>query len=531
MQKASIAGFFVSVNSRNSSIPVCNLTGTHFKCGQFLATTSPSCMKLLWFRQDLRLTDNPALVEASQTGQILPIYILDDLTPDNKAMGSASRVWLYQALTDLNKQLDGQLRLFKGDAQQIVNQLSEELPIEAVHWNRCYEPWRIARDKQLKHQLQALDIAVHSHNSGLLWEPWEVTKKDGTPYRVFTPYYNNGCLAAHSPRQPLARPTKLNIADVELSGALELDELGLIDDSPGRINQGKPWPEQVSNHWQISEAGAQQTALEFFDQGLGSYRKGRDFPALRSVSRLSPYLHWGQISPHQLWYQSLAFEAAAPDNANGAHFRRELGWREFAHSLLYWFPQLPDQCLQGQFDRFPWSGNPEGLRAWQRGQTGYPIVDAGMRELWQTGYMHNRVRMVVGSFLVKNLLVDWRHGRDWFWDCLFDASLANNSMGWQWIAGCGADAAPYFRVFNPVTQGEKFDALGSYTRLWVPELGKLPNKYLHRPWDAPPTLLESCDIHLGSTYPKPIVDLKESRIRALEAYASIKQQAYASIKQ
>ena len=272
-------------------------------------------------------------------------------------------------------------------------------------------------------------------------------------------------------------------------------------------------------HWHIGEDHAQDRLQEFVDHGLKDYKEGRNFPAQQNVSRLSPHLHFGEISPNQAWY-------AAKQKGKGQnmdHFLSELGWREFSYSLLYHFPKLPRKNLQAKFDKFPWRNDKRLLRRWQQGQTGYPIVDAGMRELWQTGYMHNRVRMIVGSFLVKNLLLHWHHGERWFWDCLVDADLANNSASWQWIAGCGADAAPYFRIFNPVTQGQKFDAAGEYTRHFVPELKDLPDKFLFNPWQAPPGVLNEAGVTLGKTYPEPVVDLKLSRERALQAFASLKK--------
>ena len=276
----------------------------------------------------------------------------------------------------------------------------------------------------------------------------------------------------------------------------------------------------MASHWQIGEAAAVTRLYDFVDGGLNGYKDGRNFPARPHTSRLSPHLHWGEISPNMAWYAAIEKRDQAGFDNDIDVFLSELGWREFSHSLLYHFPHLPRQNLQSKFDSFPWQSDDNNLRAWQQGKTGYPIVDAGMRELWETGYMHNRVRMIVGSFLVKNLLLHWHHGEAWFWDCLVDADLANNSAGWQWIAGCGADAAPYFRVFNPITQGTKFDADGSYTRRFVPELAALPNKYLFSPWDAPALELQAAGITLGNEYPKPVVDVKQSREAALAAFAT-----------
>lgn len=459
-----------------------------------------------WFRQDLRLSDNPALHSAAQQGEVLPIYILDDENADEHRMGGASRWWLHHSLTSLNDSLEGNLQIYQGKADEILPKLVKEYKIEAVYWNRCYEPWRIARDKRIK---DALEVKVHSFNGSLLWEPWDVLKADGTPYRVFTPYYRNGCLQAEAPREPLKAPDGLKFAQ-DKNNKTTLDSLSLLP----KID----WHDQLVPHWEISENAAQDRLYSFLEEGIENYKEGRNFPAKHHVSRLSPYLHFGEISPNQVWHVA----NARHDGPNVKHFCSELGWREFSYSLLYHFPELARKNLQSKFDAFPWREDKQALERWQRGQTGYPIVDAGMRELWQTGYMHNRVRMIVGSFLVKNLLLHWHHGEAWFWDCLVDADLANNSASWQWIAGCGADAAPYFRIFNPITQGQKFDPDGEYTRHYVPELKALPQKYLFSPWEAPQQVLKEAGITLGEDYPTPIVEVKPSRERALEAFQSIK---------
>jgi len=462
-----------------------------------------------WFRQDLRVSDNPALTEASKKGSVLPIYILDDDNAETHRMGGASRWWLYHSLNSLKKSLAGKLSVYIGDPEKILLNLAKENHIKAVYWNRCYEPWRIRRDKIIKSALTENNIEVKSYNGSLLWEPWEILKKDGTPYKVFTPYFRNGCLNALTPRVPLPKPKKLTLHD-NASNNLKLDELNLLPKIP--------WHKQIEPHWNIGEKAAQKKLNAFTLNGLENYKQGRDIPASNSVSRLSPHLHFGEISPNQAWYAAKNNE----DSDDLDRFLSEMGWREFSYSLLYHFPDLPRKNLQSKFDAFPWLENDTYLRAWQRGQTGHPFIDAGMRELWQTGYMHNRVRMVVGSFLVKNLLLHWHHGERWFWDCLLDADLANNSASWQWVAGCGADAAPYFRVFNPVIQGEKFDAEGVYTKRFVPELINMPKKYLFCPWEAPIEVLQKAGVVLGKNYPEPIVDLKQSRIRALDALKSTK---------
>jgi len=457
---------------------------------------------ILWFRQDLRLDDNPALVAAMRDGAVIPIYILDDDNADAWAMGGASRVWLHHALDDLNQQLNGQLKVYKGRAETVLSALKPD----AVYWNRCYEPWRMQRDEELKKTLKSRGVHVESFNGSLLWEPWEIFKKDGTPYRVFSPFYRKGCLMAPPPRVPVAKPDRLVLEEgYHDPKSCSLDELNLLD--------ARPWTRQICQNWDISEQGARAALERFLELGLENYKIGRDFPATQFVSRLSPYLHFGQISPHRIWAEVMKMNVAlGHDDKNRQHFCSELGWREFSYSLLYFNQDLPKINLQSRFDAMPWRHDDEAFERWTKGQTGIPIVDAGMRELWQTGYMHNRVRMIVGSFLVKNLLIDWRLGQNWFWDCLFDADLANNSASWQWIAGCGADAAPYFRVFNPVLQSQKFDPEGEYIRRYVPELAPLPTKILHTPWEAPLT---------ARSYPKSLVSLKETRERALAAFKNL----------
>lgn len=462
-----------------------------------------------WFRQDLRLADNPALYQAAKQDRVLPIYILDDKSAGEHRMGGASRWWLHHSLSALSDSLRGKLSVYSGDPEQILLNLVKQHGAKAIYWNRCYEPWRITRDKHIKETLQAHHVETHRFNGSLLWEPWDTLKDNGSPYRVFTPFFRKGCLKSRSPREPFTKPEKLDLFD-DTSNKLSTDDLGLLP--------GIRWDKKLKPYWQVGEASAAARLNTFLEHGLESYKEGRNYPARQHVSRLSPYLHWGELSPNQVWY-------AAQERGHGndlEHFLSELGWREFSYSLLYHFPYLPYKNLQAKFDTFPWHNDEQALKWRQQGQTGYPIVDAGMRALWQTGYMHNRVRMLVGSFLVKNLLLHWHHGEKWFWDCLVDADLANNSASWQWIAGCGADAAPYFRIFNPISQGHRFDLSGEYTRHYVPELKSLPDKYLFSPWEAPQDVLQQAAVRLGETYPYPIVDLKSSRERALKAFASLR---------
>ena len=468
-----------------------------------------------WFRQDLRIKDNPSLDSASQFDSLLPIYILDDTNSEEFSMGAASRWWLYHSLRTLNESLDGKLLIYKGDPSKVLEQLAEEHEISYISWNRCYEPWRIKRDKEIKQDFENKEIKVESFGGSLLWEPWNIAKDDGTPYRVFTPYYKKGCLNSDEPRLPIDISDIKNLYSEQIQSD-GLDSLSLLPDID--------WYKGFEKEWNPGEQGADESLEKFLDKGLLNYKEGRNFPSQEFVSRLSPHLHFGEISPNEVWYRAKTKETITGIEKSLAHFHSELGWREFSYYLLYHFPDLPKVNFQKKFDTFPWQKNEEFLRLWQRGETGYPIVDAGMRELWQTGYMHNRLRMVVGSFLVKNLLIDWREGERWFWDCLVDADLASNSASWQWVAGSGADAAPYFRIFNPITQGLKFDPEGEYTKKYVPELSNIPNKYLFSPWEAPKEVLDLAGVELGKDYPEPIVDLKISREIALEAFATTKKE-------
>ncbi|MCK6418923.1 MAG: DNA photolyase family protein [Alphaproteobacteria bacterium] len=466
---------------------------------------------LFWFRQDLRLQDNTALNAALNKGySIIPVYILDHDNAGPWAMGGASRWWLHESLASLNRALGGRLILKSGRPEKILPTLIGQTGAKAVFWNRCYEPWQIARDKTIKDDLKGRGITVESFKDFLLWEPWEILKDDGTPYKVFTPFYRKGCLGSPLtplPADPLAHAWKQQLCTSQDGGDL-LSGLGLLP----KIN----WHATLAQTWQPGETGAQIRLQEFIQRGLRGYKQDRNRPDFENVSRLSPHLHFGEISIRTLWHTVQNAGRSEGLESDTDHFCSELGWREFSAYLLYHYPDLPRAPLQPRFAHFPWRDDPAALRAWQKGQTGIPIVDAGMRQLWQTGWMHNRVRMIVASFLVKNLLIHWHHGEDWFWDTLVDADLANNSASWQWVAGCGADAAPYFRIFNPVTQGEKFDPRGDYVRQYVPELSALSADEIHAPWTSR---------HTPAAYPPPLVDLKASRTRALAAFEQIKKAA------
>ena len=471
---------------------------------------------IFWFRQDLRIVDNPGLSKSLKSDKVLPIYILDDTNSNDFAMGAASRWWLHNSLRELNKNLDNKLSLYKGDPSEILESLSFRFNIKGIYWNRCYEPWRIERDKKIKSKFIEKDIIVETFNSALLWEPWEILKSDNTPYKVFTPYYRKGCLMSEAPRKPLSAPN-LNTLFEDKQNILQLDDLNLLP----RIK----WYKEMEKLWEPGEKGAHKKLESFLSDGLAGYKEGRNFPSKKNVSQLSAHMHFGEISPNQVWHRAKLKKDLPRIEKDLDHFLSELGWREFSYNLLFHFPELPRENLQKKFDNFPWIENEILFDKWKKGLTGYPIVDAGMRELWQTGYMHNRVRMIVGSFLVKNLLLHWHKGEEWFWDCLIDADLASNSASWQWVAGSGADAAPYFRIFNPILQGKRFDPDGSYIKKFIPELEQLPSKYLFSPWEAPIEVLSEANIELGSDYPEPIVDLIKSRDRALEAFSTIRIKA------
>ena len=470
-------------------------------------------INVMWFRQDLRLADNPALTNALKDGKTLPIFILDDFNSKEHVNGAASKWWLHHSLIKLNISLKNKLCFFRGNPIDILGEINKRFEISNIFWSRCYEPWRIKRDKKIKKHFNDQNVNVNTFNGSLLWEPWNIAKKDGTPYKVFTPYYRKGCLNSDKPRMPLPVPNLSNLISID-NHDLKIEDLELMP----KHN----WYNKMISLWSPGEEGAHSKIEEFISNGLNNYKEGRNFPSNQNVSQLSPHLHFGEVSPNQVWYRAKTKGGKLGIKKDLDHFLSELGWREFSFNLLYHFPFLPKENLQKKFDNFPWDNDKDKLKKWQKGLTGYPIVDAGMQELWQTGYMHNRLRMVVGSFLVKNLLLHWHHGERWFWDCLIDADLASNSAGWQWIAGSGADAAPYFRIFNPITQGQKFDPDGKYTRKYLPVLNDMPDKFLFNPWEAPEDVLRSAGVKLGENYPLPIVEIGSSRQKALEAFAATK---------
>ncbi|MFK8251362.1 cryptochrome/photolyase family protein [Ancylobacter terrae] len=466
---------------------------------------------LVWFREDLRLSDNPALDHAVATGApLLLLYILDEASPGVRPLGGATRWWLSRSLAALSADIarkGGHLILRRGAAGPIVEDLVAQHDVRTVCWNRRYTAAGIAVDRGLKEALKAKGVGVETFNGSLLDEPWTVKTKAGEPFRVFTPYHR--AAREHAPPAPTRAPKALPPGPACAS-----------DDLDGwRLEPTRPdWAGGLRRAWTPGEAGGQTRLGDFLDVGLKGYAVKRDRPDRDNVSRLSPHLHFGEVSPRQvLAGAQLAGEDGRANSADVAKFVAELYWREFSYHLLFHVPDLATRNFQPRFDAFPWQDDEALLTAWQRGRTGYPIVDAGMRQLRETGWMHNRVRMVTASFLIKHGLVDWRRGEAWFWDTLVDADPASNAASWQWVAGSGADAAPYFRIFNPVLQGEKFDPDGAYVRRYVPELGALPARVIHRPWEA--------GAARPADYPAPVVDHAAARARALDAYERMRAEA------
>ncbi|MGA0562381.1 cryptochrome/photolyase family protein [Ancylobacter sp. VNQ12] len=471
---------------------------------------------LVWFRDDLRLEDNPALRAAQESGHpLLLVYVLDEESPELRPLGSAARWWLGRSLAALTRAIEakgGQLVLRRGAAGSLIPAIASETKAGAVYWNRRYGAPEIALDTALKAALTQRDLRVESFNAGLLHEPWTVATQAGGPFRVFTPFYRN---AAQRDTRPVLRAG----GGWHFAPPPRSDRLADWSLEPTHPD----WAGSLRAAWTPGEDGARQKLAAFIEEGLSDYATLRDQPDLPHVSRLSPHLRFGEISPHQALSGLRHAEASGKANGRDVEkFVSELYWREFSYHLLFHYPDLATRNFNPRFDAFEWRSDAAFERAWRKGRTGYPIVDAGMRQLWRTGWMHNRVRMVVASFLIKHGLVDWRCGEDWFWDTLVDADPANNPASWQWVAGSGADAAPYFRIFNPVTQGEKFDPEGAYVRHFVPELAQLPAAIIHRPWEAKAEVLAAAGIVLGETYPHPIVDHGAARQRALERYARIR---------
>ncbi len=474
---------------------------------------------LVWFRRDLRLADNAALSAAvAHAERVVAVYVHSTEDDGEWRAGAASRWWLHHSLLRLDEALQQAglaLTVRRGSPVQQLSALAEETGATRVYWNRLYEPAPVARDSGLKAELSARGLACESFGGALLCEPSQLRTAQDGPYKVFTPFWRACQAQLDALPAPLPAPARLR--------------------GPRRKPRGEPipaldllprtrWDAGLAAQWTPGEDGAHARLDEFSGAWLASYDADRNRPDRPASSRLSPHLHFGELSPRQCLVaarNALVDQPAAGKSADT--FVREIGWREFAHHLLHHFPETTNAPLDERFSRFPWSGDESLLAAWQRGRTGYPIVDAGMRELWATGWMHNRVRMIVASLLTKNLRQPWLEGARWFWDTLVDADLANNTLGWQWTAGCGADAAPFFRIFNPVLQAERYDPQRAYLRRWLPELARLPDAWIHRPWQAPAHVLSAADVTLGRTYPRPVVDFARSRLEALAAYASIRQ--------
>jgi deoxyribodipyrimidine photo-lyase len=468
---------------------------------------------ILWFRDDLRLADQAALQAAIETGcPVLPVFILDDANPGCWAPGGASRWWLHHSLVSLRQSLaerGSHLTLRRGDSVAIIQEIAEQSGAAEVFTGGSADPWARRVDQAAA---EALGGKLHRMRTTTLFRPDSIRTRTGGAYSVYTPFAN-ACLGLGGPKAPSPAPGTIPAAGTAPRSD-RLEDWGLLPTKPD-------WAAGLRDTWIPGEAGAMARAEAFLAHGLSGYAAARDRPAADGTSMLSPHLHFGEISAVQLWHLAQRAPAGEPKRS----FIRELLWREFCANLLWHNPGLPEAPLKSEFAKMPWRDDRPALRAWQKGRTGVPIVDAGMRQLWQTGWMHNRVRMIVASFLVKHLMIPWQDGEAWFWDTLVDADLANNAGNWQWVAGCGADSAPYFRIFNPVLQGRKFDADGEYVRRFVPELAGLNAPHIHAPWQAPPDTLARAGVILGSTYPRPVVDLAAGRARALDAYAGIRAEA------
>lgn len=464
---------------------------------------------VVWLRQDLRIHDNPALLEAAAAGgPVIPLYVHDDRTPGRWAIGGAAKWWLARSLEDLGARLaalGSPLVLRQGVAERVVAEVVAETGAGAVFWNRCYEPFAIARDAAITAALTERGVVARSFNAALLHEPWEIATQGGGPFHVFGHFLKH-CQLLPPPGAPLPAPDCL-VAPLSPTRGESLAALNLEPSEPGKADH-------LASAWTPGSDAASARLDTFIDRKLATYHQGRNDPDRDGTSRLSPHLRFGEIGPRQIVH-ALDTRGQA---INSEAFVRELYWREFSYHLLYHRPHLPDEPLRPEFAAFPWANDPAALAAWSTGRTGFPIIDAGMTELARTGWMHNRVRMVVASFLVKDLLLPWQAGEAFFWDMLVDADLAANAANWQWVAGCGTDAAPYFRIFNPVLQGEKFDPRGRYVRRWLPELRAVPDLFIHRPWEASPATLAAAGLVLGRDYPNPILDHALARRRALSAY-------------
>lgn len=477
----------------------------------------PSTPVIAWYRNDLRIADHAPLAAAARhDAPVIAVFVLDENPANRWPAGGASRWWLHHSLASLADALErigGRLVIRRGDTVAVLREIANSHRAGALYFERRYEPFERELEERV-HDALADRLEVRRFGGRLLNEPERISNASGEPYRVFTPF-SKACLRLPEPAAPGPAPRRLAPPTVDIK-SLDLADLGLLPARPD-------WAGGLRETWSPGAAGAHEALETFLDEALCDYHQRRDQPGLRGTSRLSGHLAFGEISPRQVWHA--VRERQAADSAatrGGDALLREILWREFCHHLLFHWPTFPERPFNDAFAHFPWRDDEEAFARWTRGETGYPLVDAGMRELWRTGWMHNRVRMAAASFLVKHLLVDWRRGQRWFWDTLVDADLANNACNWQWVAGCGADAAPYFRIFNPVLQGRKFDPNGDYTRRWVPELAALPDRHLHAPFDAPADVLAAAGVSPGRDYPHPVVEHGFARRRALDALSRTK---------
>lgn len=478
--------------------------------------TSNDKTSIVWFRRDLRLTDNPALESAiKRGGPVICLYILET-DPALRPLGGASLWWLDKSLQSLALQLrekGANLTLRRGLARETLHEVIADTGAGAVFWNRRYEQPACEIDADIKESLKRRGLTSESFNGSLITEPWTQKTGSGNYYKVFTPYWKS-VQANYTPPLPITAPATIPGAEAQSD---TLADWALHPKDPD-------WSSGFGQQWHPGEAGAAGRLTHFLDGPVSNYQNHRNRPDLsQGTSGLSPHLAFGEISPAQIWRAVQArIETGEASEKDAMVFLSEVAWRDFSYVLLYHNSNLARENFRTLFNLMPWANDQEALTRWQRGMTGYPIVDAGMRQLWATGWMHNRVRMIVASFLTKHLMIHWADGENWFWDTLVDADPGANSASWQWVAGSGADAAPYFRIFNPITQGQKFDETGDYVRKWCPELAQLPNKYLFNPWDADTKMLDAADIKLGANYPNPIVEHSAARKRALEAYDTLK---------
>ncbi len=471
---------------------------------------------LVLFRSDLRISDNRALAAAAETGKpVVCAFIRDEGKDGIRAEGAARHWWMHHSIEALAAKLEklgGKLILRRGEPFSVVRDLVQETGADTVLWNRRYDPPSVQSDKALKAALREDGLSVESFDGHLLHEPWQIKTGAGGHYRIYSPFWR-ALSAEEEPRPPVDAPKAIK-APARQPKSESLADWKLLPTQPD-------WSTGFGPVWTPGEDGARARLKAFLDEAVNGYVENRDRPDFESTSRLSPHLAMGEITPFQIW-EATRYLPKSISAKDVEKFRKEVVWREFSWHLLFHNPKLATDNFNDDFGAFPWRSDAKALRAWQQGQTGYPIVDAGMRQLWQTGWIHNRVRMVCASFLVKHLLIDWRDGEEWFWDTLVDADRGNNPASWQWVAGSGADAAPYFRIFNPIMQGEKFDPDGKYVRAFVPELAKVPDRYLHKPWEAPRDVLAQAGVKLGETYPVPVVDHFEARDRALAAYQDMR---------